>query len=931
MKWNVKNIEYSDQTVITETNSFVSDLFLHCSTEVEDGKCSLTDHKCNGGAIFAFSNTSPELDRCFNSLNPFTIAKELFVSRCSFQQCKASGRGGAIFVKGFGKVQIMFSVFNACQACCGEGGAISLNSVHDGSVLGHVELKQCSSFDNSGCCIQFSSCQGVLMNECNLTDSFIPIQMEDCIQQLFHLDDAYQNDEVHLVCKWSGSLVLFESSEGIVHSTSITNSPVGGLEARDSVISLESCVFKGNNPNIEKYQSARRNVHCVDSGSLNVSGVEEGDGVGENDSLWILNEGCVLLGIASERTSPFFVPQLTSVSSVSDDSTTFLTFIGTLLFPCNLSFQIVTEVGEAELSREFKLTEFVSETEVRGSIPSFTVKSAPDEAEIKVRLVYQTASSSNVTKAVVLKPFKEPKTRNQMVVIISIACSIVFVALLLIVVVVIVVVRRKVNLANRKIEIELSAKQPAAEVNGDRCNMEVESNITSTSRPPSSALQSNDSQSNGILSSAEEINRVSSAGSASSLPSAILSELTGSEHGAASTPDSVKGDLKKLNLFNSKSDLGPHLLLPKGSECFPDYQNDNHLLSHSQSCQSQSSFHPIVKPSPYPPLGEEDSISDEPSQLSSLPSSPFFPSSMVFPSLAPESSHPQQSSSSSSSSSAASSSIIASDSFTSTQTPSLSPCTPTSLRSLQHSSRMSLLSLDADLSSPPSENISADYLPSLSDGITFIAPKRQKSAPSTVTSTRNPVNLSVTVPTPLNLSNLSSQYCNPSSSPFSVTSSGHSSSAIIYSSTSPTLLACTSPLPATLSPRASPSVSVSSTASFSSLSNHSPSISSFSATSLSSHSRTSHIHQLSGMSGASGLSSLSLSLSTSFHSFDSRRSSAASSKLSKPSMAEGSSLGSDLFAPVTISDFNIYISQPSDQELSTELQPISLDQSTFKT
>ncbi|KAH7823988.1 uncharacterized protein MONOS_5196 [Monocercomonoides exilis] len=173
--------------------------------------------------------------------------------------------------------------------------------------------------------------------------------------------------------------------------------------------------FLNNNPEIENYPSTRRNMHCSNSAFFDISGLKGGDGSMPNTSLWILNEGCELSGIAAERSSEFFIPTLKSVETTQKEDTVELTFRGTLLLPCNLGFQIVSKINNVSSieTHAFAEDEFVSEEEVHGKIDSSLISSAPTEAEVAVCILFGHVSNLSTTESFVLKNRSETQTSGE--------------------------------------------------------------------------------------------------------------------------------------------------------------------------------------------------------------------------------------------------------------------------------------------------------------------------------------------------------------------------------------------------------------------------------------------------------------------------------------------------------------------------------------
>ncbi|KAH7828367.1 uncharacterized protein MONOS_6458 [Monocercomonoides exilis] len=104
------------------------------------------------------------------------------------------------------------------------------------------------------------------------------------------------------LCRWNGSLMDVVKSSVMMKETTIWNSPEGGITMSGGNIIIVKGEFISNNPSIEGYSSLRRNIICSDSGTLNLICLKGGDGLKDNTSLWMLNGGCDLRGIAGEES-----------------------------------------------------------------------------------------------------------------------------------------------------------------------------------------------------------------------------------------------------------------------------------------------------------------------------------------------------------------------------------------------------------------------------------------------------------------------------------------------------------------------------------------------------------------------------------------------------------------------------------------------------
>ncbi|KAH7831209.1 uncharacterized protein MONOS_3818 [Monocercomonoides exilis] len=283
------------------------------------------------------------------------------------------------------------------------------------------------------------------------------------------------------MCRWDGSVVDVVKSSVIVKDTTNSNSPDGGITMRGGNVNIEKGEFINNNPSIEGYPSLRRNIICSDSGTLNVMSLKGGDGLKDNTSLWMLNEGCNFEGIVSERDSSFFIPVLESVEAKETTDRMKLTFKGMLLIPCNLSFSVVKRKGdEKEIEHyDFDMEGFLSEREAEGSVAKDLISSCGDEMEVSVCILFGNAESPSSTNSFILKnaSITPPKDDERIVeggnendngnvnmiewsLFAFIGCVVVVIILLFVIVVVVVLFRRKLREAERKAEAaDSEAKQ----------------------------------------------------------------------------------------------------------------------------------------------------------------------------------------------------------------------------------------------------------------------------------------------------------------------------------------------------------------------------------------------------------------------------------------------------------------------------------------
>ncbi|KAH7832625.1 uncharacterized protein MONOS_13806 [Monocercomonoides exilis] len=303
-----------------------------------------------------------------------------------------------------GTVSIGISSFNNCSRYS-EGVSVLTAS----STLAQINLFNCSCSD----CHSLSS-KGSIMEISNTKD----VSMQICEFEgiLSKESENERNSDFEEICKWNRSLVHSTDSSLVMKDVIISDASSGGLSVSAGDVTIEKGEFLNNNPFIEKYLSLRRNIICSDSASLTISSLKGGDGLKDNSSLWILNDGCDLRGIAGERSSPFFIPKLEDVSVNENGSNVVVKFEGSLLLPCDLSFRLIFKTGDVELVETYPFEEdsFVSETEVIGTIPSEKFSTIADETEVSVMILFGKQLAA--TSPQIVKNKTEPKTGNDKVV-----------------------------------------------------------------------------------------------------------------------------------------------------------------------------------------------------------------------------------------------------------------------------------------------------------------------------------------------------------------------------------------------------------------------------------------------------------------------------------------------------------------------------------
>eukprot|EP00770_Monocercomonoides_exilis_P008283 MONOS_8242.1-p1 / transcript=MONOS_8242.1 / gene=MONOS_8242 / organism=Monocercomonoides_exilis_PA203 / gene_product=unspecified product / transcript_product=unspecified product / location=Mono_scaffold00306:2303-8923(-) / protein_length=2207 / sequence_SO=supercontig / SO=protein_coding / is_pseudo=false len=349
------------------------------------------------------SLTNMKLENIESTANVFEIAdfKEVVFNGISADGVSLSeGCVFSINEKTSGSVSVGSSSFNNCSRNSEGASILSVSSSSAQIVLSNCSCSNCYSVSDKGSIVKIGNARDVSMSLCRFDGE---------------LEDENENEnrnEFKEMCRWNGSVVDVQSSNVGMKDTTISNSMKGGLSLSGGSVEIEKGEFMNNNPSIANYGSARRNILCGGSAKLKVVSLKGGDGVKDNTSLWILDEGCTLEGIARERASSFFIPRVESVSSEKSGEVVDVVFRGSVLLPCNLSFKTVAAVGDEEVVEKYSFDEsgFISEEEVHGSVPVKTVEGVTSEAEVRVHILFGSADSPSATDSFVLKNRSESKT-----------------------------------------------------------------------------------------------------------------------------------------------------------------------------------------------------------------------------------------------------------------------------------------------------------------------------------------------------------------------------------------------------------------------------------------------------------------------------------------------------------------------------------------
>ncbi|KAH7822473.1 uncharacterized protein MONOS_16320 [Monocercomonoides exilis] len=366
------------------------EFFYFPTTTVEEMKLNSSVVSVESGELKIFDSTFRDIHSTISVLS-FCEESEVTIDETRMSNIKCEG--DVVSVGGKAKVEMK------------EMGVENVTLLLEGCVIGMEDAEQEVSVLNSsfGKCVN-SVDKGSMMQIRNSKD----VRVEICVFDGEREDEIVNKDNNRKegLCKWNGSLVDVEKSKVEMRETTIMKSKGGGLWVSGGSVRIEKGEFENNNPSIEGYPSARRNVICEGDGELDVVSVKGGDGMLPNTSLWILDEGCELGGIATERGSSFFIPVLEEVKNISQpNGNVELMIVGKLLLPCDLSVKMSMGNGDEEeiVRKEIEEEGFVSENEIHTFISCSEWEKEREETEVSVWIVFGKGDSPSSTEPYILK------------------------------------------------------------------------------------------------------------------------------------------------------------------------------------------------------------------------------------------------------------------------------------------------------------------------------------------------------------------------------------------------------------------------------------------------------------------------------------------------------------------------------------------------
>jgi hypothetical protein len=80
-------------------------------------------------------------------------------------------------------------------------------------------------------------------------------------------------------------MVEIKEDGGRIVESSFVKNEEGGLKIDGCVVTIEKCEFYDNNPKLENFVSFRRNIICLNEGTINLESLKGGDGLFPNTYL----------------------------------------------------------------------------------------------------------------------------------------------------------------------------------------------------------------------------------------------------------------------------------------------------------------------------------------------------------------------------------------------------------------------------------------------------------------------------------------------------------------------------------------------------------------------------------------------------------------------------------------------------------------------
>ena len=192
----------------------------------------------------------------------------------------------------------------------------------------------------------------------------------------------------------------------------------------------------------------RKNIMCIKS-NLIINTPPKGDGSNVNTSLWIVtSDGCEVSGI--EHSSPFFIPTLTRADATLDANTSYLsiTFTGTNLIPCNLTYNIT--FSDSTFSHS-NITTFESDTTAMAEVSASEYDRYRSSERVGVSLVYGPSNAETAIYSLKQPAFQSNHTSTLGIIVATVLPLLVLLLIGIVLIVLCCMFRRHVSGEEEKV------------------------------------------------------------------------------------------------------------------------------------------------------------------------------------------------------------------------------------------------------------------------------------------------------------------------------------------------------------------------------------------------------------------------------------------------------------------------------------------------
>ncbi|KAH7821658.1 uncharacterized protein MONOS_10074 [Monocercomonoides exilis] len=269
--------------------------------------------------------------------------------------------------------------------------------------------------------ITINNCSSVAISSCSFNgeQSLVAAQSNVFRKDAFALRLKDNNgieanvEENGVVCSWNSAFAYLTDSNVELTNTPFIGHSRGAIKVKGGILTVNSWMFRDNNPVIIDYPSARRNIICTGNGQIVVNSIAGGDGLdAAYPSLWINCDTCSVTGnglpdgvyqkdaLQNSYLLSYFVPSVSSSSYKTIGDTIEVTFNGKLLLDCSLHIYIVItgDDGEELTQLASSSLQHVNESIVVVNVPQAQISSVSDNKQVEVSLIYSWQASGAITE-----------------------------------------------------------------------------------------------------------------------------------------------------------------------------------------------------------------------------------------------------------------------------------------------------------------------------------------------------------------------------------------------------------------------------------------------------------------------------------------------------------------------------------------------------